>query len=70
VSIDLSFETFWKLYNLKEERKKCESIWESMKAADRLAAINHIKVYDGKLAQRTINKKYPATYLLNKVWIS
>ena len=70
VPIDLSFENFWRLYNLKEGKHTAEKIWNALPMHEQLAAIIYIPIYNGKLAQSTIPKKYPETYLRKKAWTS
>jgi hypothetical protein len=70
VPVDLSFENFWRLYNLKEERHTTEKLWNALPMQEQIAAIAYIPVYNGKLAQSSIAKKYPATYLRKKAWKS
>ena len=65
--LNISFDTFWNLYDKKIEKDKCESKWNKLTNKDREDIINHIPKY--KLA--TPDKQYrknPETYFNNKTW--
>jgi len=61
---DLSFVNFWNTFANKVGNKpKAKKLFESLNDVDKAKAINYIKRYDNILAQSTIQKLYPETYL-------
>lgn len=62
----LDFDTFWKAYDHKFDRKRAEAIWKRMMDSDRLTAINAIKDYDRYLGRTGIAKAYAKTWLANE----
>jgi len=61
------FEKFWKLYDKKINRTKCEKKWGRLKQSEREEIINTLPRY----IQSTPNKQYrkhPLTYLNNEGW--
>ena len=65
--INITFDTFWNLYDKKIDKDKCESKWNKLSNKEREDIINHIPKY--KLA--TPDKQYrknPETYFNNKTW--
>lgn len=64
---NISFDSFWNLYDKKVDRPKCESKWKRLSTEDQQAAIDYIPNY--KKAQP--DKKYrknPLTFLNNRSW--
>lgn len=62
-----AFELFWKLYDKKRDREKCEKKWSKLSKSDRDKIIQNL----GKYIQSTPDKQYrkdPSTYLNNKSW--
>lgn len=69
VEEDLSFEAFYDAYANKVSKKAtAEKIWNKMPDSERVKAIKYIQVYDQRLRQTSINKKYPETYLNHQEW--
>jgi len=70
VEQDLSFESFWNRYNNKFGKKpRAEKLWELLNDKDRMLAYKYIQKYEQFLIQNPgINKKYPETYLSQRIW--
>lgn len=70
VAMDLSFDAFWNRYNNKFGKKpRAQKFWELMTEEERIKAYNHIQKYEQFLIQNPgINKKYPETYLSQRIW--
>lgn len=64
------FVEFWKLYPVKEGRKKCEAKWRSLPAKDRAKVMGHCPGYLKKLIDRGKAEfiKHPYTYLNAEDW--
>ena len=60
---DLSFDTFWKVYNHKVGKLEASRAWKKLNKSDQLKAIKQVKAYDGMLYRKKIQKANPATYL-------
>jgi hypothetical protein len=68
---DLSFETFWEVYDNKVGGKAiAEKLWNSLGEADKLNAIDYMKKYNYHLKTTGQAKAHPKTYLRGKYWIS
>lgn len=65
---NLSFETFWSLYNHKVKRVVSEKAWERINQKDRMEAIKGIKPYDHYLARKGVGKAHAATYINQRYW--
>lgn len=63
IPMDLSFESFWKLYNYKHGKKEAEAAWHRTNQANKTLAINAIAKYDKWLQKSGTPKLYAATYL-------
>ncbi len=63
---DLSFDTFWKLYNYKMGKINAQKQWKKLTELEKLNAIKSIKAYDGFLKRKQIAKVYPERYLKYK----
>lgn len=70
VQKDLSFNAFWEMYNYKKgDKKTCQRTWEGMAQADKVLAMNHIRVYKKFLADNPSRDcLYPQTYLNRAEW--
>jgi hypothetical protein len=68
--IDLSFDTFYKLYNNKFGKKvRSEKLWSLLSDEEKIKALKYIQQYDQWLIMNAgIAKKYPETYLSQKIW--
>jgi len=65
--INVSFDTFWNLYDKKVDRAKCEPKWERLTDNERTDCIQKLSDY----IKATPDKKFrrdPETYLNNKSW--
>ena len=65
--LNVPFETFWNLYNKKQDRVKCETKWKRLTNKEREACIKAIPAYV-KSTPDVQYRKNPATYLNNKSW--
>lgn len=63
---DLSFDTFWKMYNLKVGKIDTEKLWHKLTKAEQLKAIKQIKAYSGFLRRRGTAKMHPDRFLRKK----
>jgi len=62
-----SFETFWKIYDKKSNRLKCEKLWKKIKPDAYQFIFSHVEEY----VKQTPDKKFrknPETYLYNQCW--
>lgn len=68
--IDLSFESFYKLYNNKFGKKsRSEKLWDLLSDEEKIRALKYIQQYEQWLIMNAgIAKKYPETYLSQKIW--
>lgn len=72
IEIDLSFDRFMAVYNHKPagySKSNTERKWNKMSVADKQDAIKYVKQYDAELSRSGIAKKYPETFLNQKVWV-
>ncbi len=60
---DISFDAFWRLYNLKVGKLETGKAWKRLSKADKLTAIKQLAAYNGYLKRSRKEKVYPATYL-------
>jgi hypothetical protein len=61
--------TFWDAYSYKEGVKAdAYNTWTRMSQSSRIAALEFIPIYDGKLAVSGLGKAYPTKYLSKKYW--
>ena len=65
--ISVPFETFWNLYDKKEDRIKCERKWNSLTNKEREECIAKLPAYISSTPDK-LYRKHPATYLNNKSW--
>ena len=69
VALNVSFDTFWKLYNYPINRKRAETTYNRLSDSDKLLVIQSIRKYDKYLAQVDWkSKQHPDTYLKNESW--
>jgi hypothetical protein len=70
VGKDLSFEAFWETFNYKKGRKEsCKRTWDAMSQADKVLAMDYIKVYKRFLGARpNQDSVYPQTFLNTAEW--
>ncbi|WP_166964666.1 hypothetical protein [Yeosuana marina] len=65
---DLSFETFWELYNHKLKKIDTERLWKKLSEKDKIDAIVYIKTYNNYLARKGVDKANPYRYLGKRYW--
>lgn len=66
---EVSFDMFWKKYDKKINRKRCELIWIKMNKADQVSAHAGIDAYNRYLKRESWRSKLdPENYLKNKTW--
>lgn len=68
VSIDRSFETFWKLYPIKSGKAKCEKKWTNISNADKDKIMSTINEFLNYKPFATYSLPYPLTYLNGERW--
>lgn len=61
------FNVFWKLYDKKVKKDKCESYWLKLKQSEIDAIFVHVPLYVKSQPDKQFRKD-PATYLYNKSW--
>ena len=66
---DLSFEVFWKQYNLKEKKINAEKRWKNLTEANKIKALNYIKKYRAECQHKGIAMQNPDTYLNQMRWL-
>lgn len=66
---DLSFETFWNLYDEKQKKKVTEPLWYKLSKSDQIKAITYIRRYNNILRTKNQAKALPDTYLRQKRWL-
>jgi hypothetical protein len=64
---DATFETWWKLYDLKVGKEKCMQKWAKMTVKDREACIAATPAYVASTPDKQFRKR-PLTYLNQKAW--
>lgn len=68
ITDEYTFERWWKLYDHKVGRDKCEVKWHNvLTAAERRAATTHTPLYVASTPDKTY-RKHPYTYLNQKCW--
>ena len=66
--IDLSFETFYNVYNHKIKKVKAKAAWDQLNKADKLEALKGIKAYNGYLKRKGVAKANPQAYINQRYW--
>jgi hypothetical protein len=71
VSVDITFETFWKRYRapLNSKKKLAENCWKRLSQARRNLAYNFIPIYESRM-EPGVSKLYAETYLNSGPWIN
>jgi uncharacterized protein YkwD len=69
-SFDVDFETFWKAYNRKFNKKRAQALYAKLTYAKKVKCIERIPVYDKFLrSQRFDRAKLDAdSYIRNEAW--
>lgn len=65
--INIPFETFWDLYDKKDDRKKCIVKWEALTDAERTAIIEILPTYVASTPD-TKYRKNPLTFFNSRSW--
>lgn len=63
---DLSFEHFWKLYDLKVKKENSEKAWHKLNDADKIKCFLRLKKYNANLARTNQAKAHLVTWLNQK----
>ena len=63
----VDFETFWRVYDKKVERRKAEALWKRLPKRDRMAAMAYLPLYKQTKPDKQFRKN-PAVFLRNRTW--
>jgi hypothetical protein len=63
---DLSFEHFWKLYDLKVKKEASEKAWNKLSEADKIKCFLRLKRYNQNLATTRQAKAHLVTWINQK----
>ena len=63
----VQFEDFWKLYDLKVGRRKCEKKWCKIRASERDAIMAYLPKYKASTDDKQF-RKHPFTFLNQRGW--
>lgn len=67
---DLSFETFWAVYAVKQKKVVAEKLWSKLSKKDKIEALKAIPKYNNWLARKNgIQKQLPDTFLRQQRWL-
>ncbi len=66
---DLSFESFWKLYDYKVDKYQAEKYFNKLKEADIIKLFLSIPEYKKFLQRKNIAPKYPSTYITQRSFL-
>lgn len=61
------FESFWREYDKKVERRKAEALWKRLSKRDRAAAMAYITLYKQAKPDKQFRKN-PAVFLRGRTW--
>lgn len=69
--IVITFENFWKKYDHKFNRDRCEKLWDKLSKTDKVLAYFGLDKYHKYLRKNPLQiKLHPDTYLRNKAWLN
>jgi hypothetical protein len=71
IEIDLSFERFMRDYKHRPagySKATAERKWSKLTQADKQEALKFIPTYDRELTRTGVAKKYPETYINQRIW--
>ncbi len=69
--IIITFEMFWKKYDHKFNKERCEKLWNRMSKTDKILAYYGLDKYHRYLKKNPEQfKLHPDTYLRNKAWLN
>lgn len=63
----LDFDTFWREYDKKVERRKAEALWKRLSKRDRAAAMAYLPLYKQAKPDKQFRKN-PAVFLRGRTW--
>jgi hypothetical protein len=66
-NIIVSFEKFWNLYDVEEDKIQCETLWMQLDNSERIECIQKLPEY----IKSTIDKQFrksPKSFIKNKAW--
>lgn len=67
----ITFEQFWKKYDHKFNKDRCEKLWDKMSKTDKIRAYYELDRYHKFLRKNPEHfKLHPDTYLRNKAWLN
>jgi hypothetical protein len=66
---DLSFESFWKLYDYKVDKFQAEKYFKKLKEADIIKLFLSIPEYKKFCQRKNIAQKYPSTYITQRSYL-
>ena len=66
---DISFEAWWKIYNLKVKKELTEKAWKKLSEADQIDAFLALPRYEAFLTQSGQAKAHPVTWINQKRWL-
>lgn len=66
---DLSFDTFWDVYDKKINRKRCEPMWKKLSDADKMKALAVIKKYDAYCQRTGVGKAHPDNFMSKEYYL-
>jgi hypothetical protein len=67
--LQVTFDEFWRKYNIKEDKLDAQRAWAALNDADRQLAFNYIDRYKADCINNRKHLQYPATYLRHKRWL-
>lgn len=67
---EVTFDEFWKEYNLKLNKIRCEKLWGRLNKTERELAFSALAAYGRYLSRNSswLAKMNPETYLVKKCW--
>jgi hypothetical protein len=67
--LDVSFDTFWEMYNYKRHKLPTHKLFEKLSYAEKVKCIESIKQYDAYRTRKGwLEKMLADTYLRNREW--
>lgn len=67
-TLNVSFDSFWDLYDYKKSKSECNALWLSMTDEERTMTMDNLVLYIQSTPDKTY-RKYPLNYLTNKMWL-
>ena len=66
--LDLSFDTFWKVYDYKIAPMKCKALWNKLSDEERIMALGYIPRLRNFYAKKQYDMPYPERFLKHRRW--